>query len=253
MSKGVYSPLVQPNSTAHMRLFCFPYAGGRAAIYRDWMNRLPGGIEVVPIELPGRGMRMAESPQTRIEPAVRALAETLSPLLDRPFAFFGHSMGALISFELSRLLYREYRVAPEVLMVSAHRAPQLPDLETPTYLLPHDLFVQKLRYLNGTPPEVLEHPELLAYLVPLLRADFEVCNTYSYRPGEILPCPIAAFGGLQDPSVTVAQLQGWQNQTSAEFSLEMLPGDHFYLNESRHLLLRLIRQRLDELALVAAA
>lgn len=243
----LYCPQVRPDSTARLRLFCFPFAGGRATTYRSWAAQLPAAVEVIPVEMPGRGYRTAEKPFTRLETAVADLSQALRPFLDRPFAFFGHSMGALLSFELACRLWGEWGLAPAQLFISAHRSPELADTEPPTYSLPDDQFIAKLRKLNGTPKEVLEHPELLAYLIPFLRADFELCNTYTYHPGLTLTCPIWTFGGLQDPSVGVKELQGWEHQTTGQFNLQMLPGDHFFINTGQSLLLRLLTERLVEL------
>ncbi len=170
----------KPNPQASLRLFCFPYVGGGALIFRTWPNSLPATAEVCPVELPGRGTRLKETPFTRLLPLVQALAQALLPHLDKPFAFFGHSMGALISFELTRQLRRLYGLVPLHLFVSAHRAPQLPDPDPPIHTLPEAEFMEELRCLNGTPKEVLEQPELMELMLPILRADFALCETYIY-------------------------------------------------------------------------
>src|SRR5882724_6229499 len=192
----------KPNGQSRLRLFCFPYAGGNSTIYRSWPDRLPPSIDVWPVHLPGRGGRLHEPAYTQLMPLVEAAAEALLPYLDKPFAFFGHSMGAMISFELSRLLRRRRAPQPLHLSVSGRQAPQVKDWDPPTYNLPEPEFVEELRRLNGTPKGVLEHPELMQLMIPLLRADFEVCQTYSYTPEVPLDCPVTAFGGLNDQDVT---------------------------------------------------
>lgn len=237
----------KPNPAASVRLFCFPYSGAAASVYYPWADLLPPAIEVCPVQLPGHGTRLREPLATRLAPQVEALAAGLAPAFDRPFAFFGHSMGALLSFELARTLRRQGRPGPMHLFVSGHGAPHLPDRNPPLHALPDDQFVAKLRELNGTPEEVLRHQELLQLLTPILRADFAVCETYVYQPEPPLDCPISAYGGLGDGYVNRDELAAWQAQTTGRFSLRMFPGDHFYLNNPSnrtHLLMALARELL---------
>lgn len=226
----------RPNPGASLRLFCFPYSGAGASIFYPWLDRVPATIEVCPVQLPGRESRLAEAPFTRLEPLVRALAAALLPHLTRPFAFFGHSMGALVSFELARRLRRQYGLSPVRLCVSGHSAPQLPDRDPPLHALPEAELLRQLRQLNGTPEAVLAHAELRALVLPVLRADLAVCETYVYRAGRPLDCPISACGGLEDAFVSREQLAGWRAQTGSSFSLHLFPGDHFFLNTARPLL-----------------
>ncbi len=235
-----------PNRQKSQRLFCFPYAGGAAAIYREWDKKLPSNVEVCPVQLPGHGNRLSEPPFRKIEPLVEAAAEALLPYLEGSFAFFGHSMGAIISFELAHLLRRRHQAMPERLFLSGRPAPHLIKREAVTYDLPEPEFIEELRRLKGTPREVLEHPELMSMISPTLRADFELCQKYEPSPGTPLECPITAFGGLQDQDVTRAQLEGWRDYTSSSFVLRMFPGDHFFLHSSAPLLLRMIAQELND-------
>ncbi len=237
----------KPNPQANLRLFCFPYAGGGALSFRTWPNGLPTTVEVCAVELPGRGTRMRLAPFTRLEPLVEALAQALLPYLDKPFALFGHSMGGLVSFELARLLRREYGLLPVHLFVSGRRAPQVPDPDPPIHALPEPAFKEELRRLNGTPEAVLENKELMQLLIPILRADFAVLETYVYATEPPLECPITAFGGLQDCKVSCDRLEAWRNQTSASFALQMLPGDHFFLNSAQALLLQSLTRQLTRL------
>jgi len=227
-----------------LRLFCFPYAGGGVSIFRAWSDGLPADVEVCPIQLPGRGPRLIEPPFNRLSPLIHALAEALFPLLDKPFAFFGHSLGALVSFELARQLRRQYAVQPVRLFISADRAPQIPNRDPPTHSLPEGEFLMAVRRLNGTPREVLEDEELRQIMLPLLRADFAVYETYWYATEPSLNCPISAFGGLQDHRVSRGDLEAWRDQTSVSFSLRMFPGDHFFLNTTQPFLLRVLSQEL---------
>lgn len=232
------------NPLARLRLFCFPYAGGGAPIFRQWSHHLPSTVEVCPIQLPGRGDRLLDPPYTRLLTLVEDIARDIQPYLDKPFAFFGHSMGALIGFELARQLRREAKVEPVHLFVSGRRAPQILERNQPRCDLPESELLDELRNLNGTPKELLEHSELMLLMLPLLRADFEVSETYTYTADPPLNCSITAFGGITDLEVTCDHLEAWRDQTAARFTLHMFKGDHFFIHQAEHLLLRAI---LDEL------
>ena len=228
---------------APLRLFCFPYAGGGVTAFRAWPEYLPHNLEVQTLELPGRETQLRLPSFLRVEPLVRAIADALKDYMDRPFAFFGHSMGALVSFELARLLRREHATEPRALFVSGRRPPQLP-IEPPTYDLPEPEFIEELRRMGGTPEEVLNHPELLTLLLPTLRSDFELCQTYSYTEEPPFSFPITAFGGLNDQFVPREEMDKWREQTTGPFQLRMFPGDHFFLHSSQALLLQMLSRDL---------
>jgi medium-chain acyl-[acyl-carrier-protein] hydrolase len=223
---------------ARQRLFCFPYAGGGASIYREWAKQLPADVEVCPIQLPGRENRIVERPFTSLEPLIQTLAEVLRPYLDLPFSFFGHSLGSLVSFELTRYLRRHSLPQPRRLLLSAHRAPQLTDRGKPIHALPDAEFIDALKTLGGTPEEVLRHAELMELLLPTLRADFTIYETYHYQPEAPLACPFTVFGGEDDREVSVPELEAWRLQTTGEFRLRMFPGAHFYIHSHQKLLLQ---------------
>ena len=247
MRNGSHSNWVarpKPNDAASLRLFCLPYAGGSSLIFRGWPESLPSFVEVCLIQLPGRGARLKEAPFTRLTTLVEELSAALLPYLDKPFAFFGHSMGAVLSFELTRHLRRHYDRKPLHLFVSGRTAPQLEDTDPPTYGLPEPEFIEEIRRLNGTPKEVLANPELMQFLLPILRADFEICQTYDYSPDSPLDCPLTAIGGLQDTRVRREDLEAWREQSASSFVLRMLPGDHFFLHTAQPLLLRILTQEL---------
>jgi len=234
----------KPNPQARLRLFCFPYAGTGASIFRTWPDGLPADVEVCPVQFPGRGTRLMETPFAQLWPAVQVLAQALAPLLDKPFAFFGHSLGALVGFELARQLRRQSGVQPVRLFVSADRAPQIPHRGRPIHALPEGEFLGELRRLNGIPQKVLEDVELMQIMIPVLRADFAVYETYAYSAEPPLNCPISTFGGLQDDRVSRGDLEAWRDQTSVSFSLRMFPGDHFFLHATQALLLQVLSQEL---------
>ncbi|HEV7670276.1 MAG TPA: thioesterase domain-containing protein [Thermoanaerobaculia bacterium] len=241
----------EPSPRARFRLFCFPYAGGGASAYRGWAGALPADVEVCPVQLPGREGRLRDRPFDRLEPMIQALADVLVPYFDLPFAFFGHSMGGLISFELARELRRRGGPEPLHLFVSARRGPQVPSREEAIHDLPEPEFSNKLRELNGTPEEVLQHAELMKLLTPILRADFAVNETYVYTPGEPLACGVSAFGGLGDVEVTKEDLAAWNDLTRGRFRLRMLPGDHFFVHSGKELILDSLARDLAELAVAA--
>ncbi|WP_066383199.1 thioesterase II family protein [Anabaena sp. CA = ATCC 33047] len=234
----------KPNPLAALRLFCFPYAGGSSLIFRPWCDFLPASVEVCAIEIPGRGKQINLAPFNQLEPLVDAIASFIHPYLDKPFAFFGHSMGGLVSFELARILRKKYSFSPVHLFISGRRAPHIPNLEPPIYNLPEPAFIEELRHLNGTPKAVLENAELMQLFLPILRADFAVLETYIYTPEPPLECPITVFGGLQDSRVGCDELQAWQEQTEADFNLYMFPGDHFFLHSAQSLLLKNLAESL---------
>lgn len=214
-------------------------------MYHKWPELLAPEVEVCAIRLPGREGRINEPPFRRVMPLVQELAHVLEPLLDKPYALFGHSMGAVTAFELARRLRREGRPAPIHLFVSGCYPPSLlhPRANRTSALTDHE-FIEKLKEYNGVPEEVLQEPELMQFFLPMLRADFELFETYSYADGEQLDCPITSFGGLSDPKVDHEHVLGWHKHTKGNFDSHMLPGDHFFLQTGREHLLEVISQDL---------
>jgi medium-chain acyl-[acyl-carrier-protein] hydrolase len=229
---------------ATVRLFCLPYAGGSAAIFRNWSRSLPGFIEVCPIQLPGRGERFGEQPFTSMNLLVDAIEPAIVSWLDKPFAFFGHSMGARIAYELSHKLRSGRRLEPKHLFVSARSAPQLA-IDTPlTFNLPERDFLDGIRRLNGTPRELLANPELMEMMLPLLRADFELIETVPYLERPHLTCPVTALGGTADQDVLPAHLEAWGELSSGKFRMRMFPGDHFFLGTHESEVVQVIAEQL---------
>ena len=229
---------------ATIRMFCFPYAGGTTHTYRSWQGLLPESIDVTPVQLPGRGQRLSEPPFQHLPELVEALAPEVVPFLDKPFAFFGHSMGALIGFELARWLRRNHKAMPTHLFVSGRQAPPLSELTEPTWDLPEREFIERVRELNGTTQDILDHPELMQLMIPLLRADFAVCETYRYQVEPPLEFPVTVFGGLDDVEVRYEHLGLWREQTAAAFRLHVLPGDHFFVQTAQAEIVQIIAAEL---------
>ncbi len=231
---------------ARVRLFCLPYAGGGALAYRTWVQELPETIDVCPIQLPGREQRLREQPYTRVEPLTEALVGALAPELeDLPFALFGHSMGALIAYEVAHRLRSERGLAPVRLLVSGRSAPHLFTDEKNYHRLPDAELKQVLRNMEGTPQEILDHDELMELMLPIIRADFKLTETYSPRQHPPLDCPIDAFGGLTDPEVDRQELEGWSELTAGPFRLRMFRGGHFFIHSERASLLAAVRESLS--------
>jgi medium-chain acyl-[acyl-carrier-protein] hydrolase len=197
-----------------------------------------------PIELPGRGSRLGEANITDFSTLVQEIALGIHDYLDRPFALFGHSMGALLSFELTRLLSQQGYPTPDHLFISGYRAPHIGLDRTPIHNLPEPEFIEEVRRLGGTPEAVLANAELREIIFPSLRDDFEAIETYRYRPRTSLVCPITAFGGLQDKGVNVADLEAWRQYTTGKFRLQMLSGNHFFLHQLQPLIVQVLHQQL---------
>jgi len=222
-------------------MFCFPYAGGASDVFRGWRRHFPAEVDICLVHLPGRGKRMGERPFTRLNVLVEEIADVICAESPDPYVLYGHSMGALISFELARELRRRHSIGPRQLFLSGGRAPTMPR-ESLTFNLPDDEFIAKLRRLNGTPPELLDVPDARDLFLPLLKADFEVVDTFVYQAEEPLSCPITAYGGLDDEFVSLEDLREWQKQTSAVCKQHMFPGDHFFIHKSQSAFLSALRK-----------
>lgn len=243
----------RPNPAARLRLFCFPYAGGGASIFNTWPRGLPAEVEVVGVQPPGREGRLVEPPIADLHELADALHRELAPHFDRPFALFGHSNGGLMAFELIRRLRRAGGPMPKLLIASGRPAPQLPLDDAPIHALPRGEFIAALRRFKGTPDEILQNAEIMELLEPLLRADFALGETYRYDPEPPLDLPITAFGGHRDDEVTPGQVEAWREQTAAGFRMQMFPGDHFFVNGDRDMVLHAITRELTPLIAAAHA
>ena len=228
--KSKWITVINKPAVVKMSMFIFPYAGGSAQTFKRWAPLFPTTTQVFAIQLPGRASRFTEPLLESIEDVLDALQPEIKPFLQRPFAFFGHSMGAAISFELARLLEQE-GIQPLHLFVSGRSGPTRPHEREDYHSLPDSEFRVKMRELNGTPPEILEHEELMDLMVPIVRSDFAISETYTFKPGYTLTCPLTAFGGVADPDVPEESVADWERHSNGSTAYHMMPGDHFFLHE----------------------
>jgi medium-chain acyl-[acyl-carrier-protein] hydrolase len=191
-------------------------------------------------------MRLNEPPMNRLSELIPELAESVRSLLDRPFAFYGHSMGALVAFELGRALRCANGPDPTFVCVAGRAAPHLTQTRSAAHKLPDEEFVAYLRSLDGTPEQILTNPEALELLLPAIRADFELVNTYRFAPGPVLGCPLYVFGGRQDPGIAPGELRAWKDVTTGTCQLDMFGGGHFFVLNSLEPMLARIRSAMEE-------
>jgi surfactin synthase thioesterase subunit len=240
--------IATPRRAARVRLFCFPHAGGGASSYFAWSRAFAETIEVCAVQPPGRENRLREAPYTAIDPLIESLADAIIPFTDgRTFAFFGHSMGATVAFELTRVLRERGAALPALLFVSGAHAPDLPTEEEPLYPIADDVaFLEAVSQRYGAVPAVVLHnAELRSLVVPALRADLRLLESYTYRDTAPFTVDIAAYRGSTDAMVKDDRLTRWADRTSGTFSATTFEGGHFYLNDVRDALVADVSSRLQ--------
>ncbi|MFT7463792.1 MAG: medium-chain acyl-[acyl-carrier-protein] hydrolase [Pseudohongiellaceae bacterium] len=245
--KDPWFPLVKEQPQAKVRLFCLPYAGAGASVFRPWQAALGESIEVLALQSPGRETRLRERPFDNMQGLVAAMHEALLPRLDeRPFAIFGHSVGALEAWELTRLLVEAGGPQPVHLFVGGARAPLCEPPEKLLYNLSRAELLVELGRLNGTPQAVLENDEVMDLFLPMIRADFTITDCYRREDAQPLPVPLTLFTGHDDPEVPEHKLAAWGAFGPAGFARHDLPGDHFFLHSEEQRLLAVISETLAE-------
>lgn len=225
------------------RLFCFHYAGSGASVFRSWTKWLRDEVELISVQLPGRENRLEEPLAHSMDEITTPLAEALPPLLDGPFGFFGHSTGAVVSFELARVLRRRGLPQPRLLIASGQDAPKVPPAVI-RHRLSDPEFVEILRGCKGTPDAVLKSPALLALLLPRIRADGAVYETYCYEQQAPLDCRIAVFRGADDLMVSDIGIAAWEAESAHGFHYYEFPGGHFFLHETEKEVVEAVNQEI---------
>ncbi|WP_341720841.1 alpha/beta fold hydrolase [Micromonospora sp. FIMYZ51] len=232
-----------PRPDARLRLVCLAHAGGNAVFYRPWAHALAPAVDVVAVQLPGRLDRVAERPETDLLTAVDAIGAAIRADGGGPVALFGHSMGALLAYELARRLPAGGNPVHH-LMVSGHGDPRRAARQR-LHQAPAAQLWQHVISLNGTDPAVVAHPHLRDLVLPILRADYQLVEEYAWYPAPVLSCPVTAFTGTEDPEVTPAEMAQWAEETSGPFHLHRFPGDHFYLVPQRAAVLAAVTAAID--------
>jgi medium-chain acyl-[acyl-carrier-protein] hydrolase len=250
LARSAWLPFVKTHPAARLTMFCFHHAGGGASTFRAWPQLLPSEVEVAAVQLPGREGRLAEPAMTNCDAVVNAVLAGLP--LEAPFVFFGHSMGARVAFELARALRRRGAELPLQLIVSGCRAPHVPRREELKHLLPDAELRAELARYAGTPKEVIANDELMAVLLPTIRADFEVIESAGFRSEPPLAIPITALGGTADEEVTREDLEAWREHTTAEFARRMFVGNHFFVQHARGQVVEAVARELSKWLAVAA-
>ncbi len=218
---------------------CFPHAGGGVRAYRGWGAEQPDWLEISVAVLPGRDRLLGVPPRRSVDELVPVLVASLEPFFRQgPFAVFGHSVGALVGFEVCRALSAEGFSTPQALVVCGRRAPQLPGPEGTIHDRPDVEVLDLLRWYGDVPGRTLPHSVWSKLFLPALRADLALEDTYRHRSDAPLGLPLMAYAGDQDPSVTEAELRAWGSQTAAQFRARTLSGGHFFVQETPGVLQR---------------
>jgi surfactin synthase thioesterase subunit len=233
-------------SGATLELFCLPHAGAGATLYRGWGEELPESIIVSPVQLPGRENRYGEAARTSITEISTELALVLAGAITGPYALFGCSMGALIAYETALQLRRLGLTMPAGLVVAAHQPPHQRLARKKIWQLPKPEFLEELRSMGGMPEELWAHPELVEFLLPTLRADFQACDTYRYSGEAPLSIPVAVLGGWNDEHVRPDLLEAWGEMTTQGCTTHMFPGGHFFMKDNRSAMLRTLAKCLSD-------
>jgi medium-chain acyl-[acyl-carrier-protein] hydrolase len=233
-------------NNSSIRLFCFHYGGGSASVFRKWLKDLTPIAELIAIQLPGREDRFNEPLIYDVSHVVDKLCSDMGDYLNKPFVFFGHSVGALIAFEFARLLRKKGMQQPKHFIVSGARAPQRPIERKLIHNLPDSQFIEELKKYNGISPDVIEDKELINLFLPVIRADFSISETYKYA-GEIpFDYPLTALSGVNDNTFEFSSLLGWKKQTTNIFIHYSLPGDHFFIKSSYNKVIQIVNQILNK-------
>jgi surfactin synthase thioesterase subunit len=225
-------------------LICFPHAGGSASYFSPLSDMLKSRLQVLAVQYPGRQDRLHERRLSTIDEFVDGAFTALEPVMKQPIALFGHSMGAMIAFEVTTRMKRRLDAAPVTLFVSGRRAPSRYREEENVYLRDDKGLIAELKGLSGTDMRVLDDPDVLSMVLPSMRSDYTAVETYRYQPGPKLDCPIVGLVGDEDPKADLDEVQAWQDHTSGRFQLHRFSGGHFYLADHRRTVADIIFRQL---------
>ncbi|MES2826395.1 MAG: alpha/beta fold hydrolase [Pseudomonadota bacterium] len=239
----IYIPKIKP--TAHVRLICFSYAGGNASTYMSWQNYLDPDVELAVVQLPGRGIRLTETPLQTMTELVKAIFLALEKLSPKPFIFYGHSMGARVAYELTLMLGYLQRRLPIHFIASGSVAPCIERTKENTYHLPDEDFIKKIGELNGSSTEVLANNEIMQMLLPALRADFKIIETYCNKSQVIIPTKISVLAGDEE-EVEPADVEAWLKLFASNTGIHWISGDHFFVDKNRSDVLQVLNNLLEE-------
>ncbi|WP_161519935.1 thioesterase II family protein [Bacillus cereus] len=240
ISKNLVSFKTKSNNK--YRMFCFPHAGGSSSFFHSWAEKLENiGIELVAIQLPGREKRINENLYLEMDKIISDLVDEIVKYTDKPFLFFGHSLGGMISYELCKELCKEDKPLPLHLIISSCRVPHLTKVKKSVHDLSDDELAEKLKILNGSPEFILKNKDFQELYFPMIRADFSIAESYHSNEFYRLPIDISCFLGDHD-TVSEADVLGWEEYTLKKFNYQLFNGDHFYLKENTEEIINYVEQ-----------
>jgi surfactin synthase thioesterase subunit len=219
----------KPDSSERFRLYCFSYAGGSANSFTEWQKTILPSVSICAIQLPGRGGRFHEQPYSDLPTLVEAISEAIQSAGDVPFAFFGHSLGGLLAFEVSRYNARHGKPLPKHLFISGCHAARYRTESNKMHSLDDESLIERMKGYGGTPPEILAHRELMELLLPVIRADFALVENYTYKRQDLLSMPITVLAGTRDECDSVEQVSGWEKETTSDCNVKWFDGGHFFI------------------------
>ncbi|MEM9103882.1 MAG: thioesterase domain-containing protein, partial [Pseudomonadota bacterium] len=230
-SRWFVIPNVRPQ--ARLRLFCFPYAAGNASTYLGWIEYLPEDVELVVVQPPGRANRIAETPINTMPDMVKQVADEMEALLDKPYCLFGHSLGSRVAFEVMLLARSKGWPMPRHYIASGSSAPHVCREHKHVSHLTDEEFIEGLMRFDGPIEKIISNQELVELFLPLLRADFNIADTYSKQPGVPLNVPFTVLGGCNDEDAMPHELPSWNQHFSREGQIVLFEGNHFFIESAQ--------------------
>jgi len=240
--KNKWCVIPRPNPTADIKLICIPYAGGSASIYIPWINYLPHNVELVIIQPPGRSSRISETPLDNMSKLINEMGLVLPKILNKPYILFGHSLGSKIAFEIIRKSTSLHIPHPMFFIASGSAGPQKKNNRDITYNLNDDEFISKLEEMDGTPKDVINNKELMSIVLPTLKADFKISETYQFTGNKYFNIPLSVLGGEYDVDINLDDLKLWQYFFNSTSEITIFSGGHFFINSHKEEVLEKINE-----------